>query len=484
MGRKEHRVCAACTHNCLLFHQTKQTSPTSFFKVIAKQEYLTTLYIPPDFSCTVSDLVNKKIILNDSSGQHWKVKVSKVNGSFAFEEGWNVFSLDHGLKVGYLLVFNYIKDLHFDVKIYDISACEKLDFSKKGNQKKRSRGRSGSPVRDDILVRQGPNALVVSQLHVPKVKSQQNEVDLVETQNSKEGAQLMCISEHCEDPCYSTSLEFDQSHGVDGTMKIANRDSKVSDVDYGTHIHQNDAIVCKDTMVEAILDIGATLDISELEMSGRNNSPGEADKSKHDKTSTLELEEKEEKESIMFNKEAQECQFAEGLGTTKFNGISNLLDAHIHNVPVDMTPKLCSSMDKLNVTGLPKETKGELGHCSESSDTFDQDNESLSNNTAILSCVVPNDNIYLKLPKCLALSGRVKVFQQRQMVVYLRDPVRRLWPVFYHEQPQLPILAHGWFDFSRANNIEPEDVCIFEAEVEPESKSKSKRILAVRIVHK
>nr|KYP38580.1 B3 domain-containing protein Os02g0598200 family [Cajanus cajan] len=422
MGSKGHPVCAVCTNNCLLFHRPKQTppSPTCFFKVIAKQEHLTTLYIPPAFSSIVSHLVNKKVILNDSSGKQWNVEVSEVNGSFVFEEGWNTFSLDHGLKVGYFLVFNYIKDLHFDVKIYDTSACEKLDFSKKRNQKKRSRGKSGSPVKDGKLVRQGPNAVVVSQLHVPKMQNQRSKVDSVVPQNSKESGQLMCISEHCEDPYYSTSLEFDQSHGVDGTTRFANGDSKVPDVDCGTHIYQNDAIVCsKNPMFE--VGMGAYLDISELEMSGGNTSLGEANKSTYDKTSTLELEANKGIKAIMYNREAQECQIAESLESDqaamskeehdlhiggfhntqqKSNGISNYLDAELVNmitgemkkVPVDMAPELGSSMDELNVTGLPEETKGELGH---SSDMFNQHNESHFKTALTFSCVVPNDDVYL-----------------------------------------------------------------------------------------
>ncbi|KAG4392658.1 hypothetical protein GLYMA_04G192400v4 [Glycine max] len=398
--RQRVSACAACTNNCLLFHKTKQTSPTSFFKLITKREHLTTLYIPPAFSSTVSDLVNKKIALNDSSERQWNVKVSGFNGSFAFMEGWSTFSLNHGVKVGYLLVFNYVKDLHFDVKIYDPSACEKLNFPKTRNQKKRSRGRSGSPVRDCMLVGQESNALVVTQHYVPKMKSQRSEVDLVVRKNGEESGQLMCISELHEDPCYSTSLEFDQSHGVNGTMKIVNGDLKVSNVDYGSHIFENDAIVCsKDTMFEGIFSMAAALDISEFEMSGRSTSLGEADKSTHDKTSTLNIEENKESKAIMYSGEAQECQFSNVLESdqaaiskkepalhidgscntkNKFNEISNHLDTYIHNgemkkLPVDKTPKLYSSVDKLNVTGLPKETKGKLDHYS---DPFNQDNES------------------------------------------------------------------------------------------------------------
>ncbi|KHN31926.1 hypothetical protein glysoja_035921 [Glycine soja] len=136
-------------------------------------------------------------------------------------------------------------------------------------ESRRSRARSGSPVREES------NALFVSKHRVPKMKSQCSEVDSVVPQNSVESGQLMCISKHREDPCYSTSLEFDQSHGVDGTMKIVNGDLKV--FDYGSHIFENDAIVhCKYTMFEGIFSMAAALDISELEMSGRSTNLDEA----------------------------------------------------------------------------------------------------------------------------------------------------------------------------------------------------------------
>lgn len=91
-------------------------------------------------------------------------------------------------------------------------------------------------------------------------------------------------------------------------------------------------------------------------------------------------------------------------------------------------------------------------------------------------------SLYLlqKLPEYLPLTRRVKPFTHKKMVVLLRDSQMRLWPVFYHEQPRL--LTHGWLDFSRANNIQPEDECIFE--VEPDPESRYQRILAVSIVHK
>ncbi|XP_047174425.1 B3 domain-containing protein Os01g0905400-like [Vigna umbellata] len=471
MGGEEQgvSVCAACTHNCLLFHQTKQTSPTSFFKFLTRQDYLTTLCIPPAFSGIVASMVNKKINLNDSTGQQWKVKVSEVNGSFVFGEGWSRFSSGHGLKVGYLLVLNYIKDLHFDVKIYDTSACEKLGLPEKRNQKKRSRGKIGSPVRDGILVRQ--------ELDAPR---QCSEVDLVVPQKAKESGQHVLVLDHSEeDPCHSKSLEFDQSHEDDGTMKSQNGDLIVSNVDYESNIVEKDAMICsKDTMLEGVLSTEVALDISELRIYGRSASL-EADTYTYDKTFNSKIE---ENKAILSNREAQECQFSKALGEMK-------------KLPVDMTPNLDSSMDEFHLTGevskklkkefvtlnemeatgLPKEINGLLN-----SDIFNEDNASHFKPTQ-LSCVVPHDNVFLELPSCLPLIRKVKVDQQRKMLVFLRDPLRRLWPVYYHEKPHLKLLAHGWLDFSRANNIQPKDECIFEAEVDPECKSK--RILSVQIVH-
>ncbi|CAJ1975009.1 unnamed protein product [Sphenostylis stenocarpa] len=408
-------------------------------------------YIPPAFSSIVANLVDKKINLNDSSGQQWKVKVSEVNGSFVFGMGWNVFSLSHGLKVGYLLVFNYIKGFHFDVKIYDTSACEKLGFPVRRNQKKRSRGTSDTPVRDGVLVRHEPNALVVSKLHAPKMKRQCSEVEIVAPQKAEESGPLMQIPDHCEDPCYSISPEFDQSHADDGTMKIENGDLKVSNVDYRSNIFENDATTSgKDTMIEGIFSTEAALDISELEIAGRSTSRDEADTSTYDKTSNLKIEENKENKAITSNRKAKGCQFSEGLGEMS-----------------RMLKKELVTFNEMETKGSPKETNEQL-----ESDIFNEDNESGFKTTHLLSCVVPHDDVCLKLPKCLPGFRKLKVGQHRNMVVFLRDPVRRLWPVFYHEKTHLRLLTHGWLDFSRANNIQPRDECIFEAEVDPEGKSK------------
>lgn len=94
-------------------------------------------YFPPMFAATVSRLVNKKVVLEDSLGQQWKVTVSQCEGSLAFQEGWSAFSSEHSLEIGDFLIFRHIMDLHFNVGIYTRTGCEKVEFAKQSNMRKR-----------------------------------------------------------------------------------------------------------------------------------------------------------------------------------------------------------------------------------------------------------------------------------------------------------------------------------------------------------
>ncbi|KEH34983.1 B3 DNA-binding domain protein, partial [Medicago truncatula] len=100
--------------------------------------------LPSKLNPTMSLLVDQKINLEDSTGKRWAITVSEVDGSFAFKKGWDDFSSAHKLEIGDLLVFNCINKYNFDVKIYDQSMCERIDFSDKRKRKKRSRCSSGS----------------------------------------------------------------------------------------------------------------------------------------------------------------------------------------------------------------------------------------------------------------------------------------------------------------------------------------------------
>lgn len=220
-------------------------------------------YLPPKLKRSMSLLVGKNISLEDSNGGRWDVTLSNVDGSLAFKEGWDVFSLDHKLEVGDLVVFSSIDKLKFGVKIYDESVCERVDFSNRRIRKKRDR--------NGEFVRQDPSASLADfQTDVP-MQNQHMEVDLGGTRNN------------IEHTCYIRS-----------------------------HAYQNDApFLNKDPMVEEVLGTGDTTYASKLELPGRNNC------AMGHKSPDFILVESSERELITSNGEVQkgEGQFAARLGT-------------------------------------------------------------------------------------------------------------------------------------------------------------------------
>ncbi|KZV46498.1 hypothetical protein F511_10603 [Dorcoceras hygrometricum] len=101
-----------------------------FFKILQNEKYSQILYLPPAFARKVKCLVDKETYLENSSGQRWAVKVSKVDGSLAIHGGWNEFFTQQSLMVGQVLEFHYIKGSHFLVRVYGRSGCERISFTK------------------------------------------------------------------------------------------------------------------------------------------------------------------------------------------------------------------------------------------------------------------------------------------------------------------------------------------------------------------
>nr|XP_011464210.1 PREDICTED: uncharacterized protein LOC101297645 isoform X3 [Fragaria vesca subsp. vesca] len=122
----EFEACAECTHRCQLAHGKKKSGShiaNSFFKIMIGKQFSKFMELPPKVARIVL-LSDRKTFLEDLTRQRWNVAISTVNGSLAFQQGWNAFALDHDLQVGDFLVFNYVVGSHFTVKIYDNSGCE------------------------------------------------------------------------------------------------------------------------------------------------------------------------------------------------------------------------------------------------------------------------------------------------------------------------------------------------------------------------
>lgn len=226
-------------------------------------------YFPPKFAAMVPALVNLKTFLEDSSGQQWLVTISKVDGSLAFQQGWNSFSLDHGLEIGDFLVFNYVGS-HFVVSIYNKSGCEKLDFPWNNNPKKRARANSNSTAKrsqrhtfdEDLMNIQGTStsAVPVSDAEISPSQCKTNDLeeilevpenpsdhkDTIEKnptghRDTIERPKPMPESEYFEDTYYMinrdvggkqgddimfdlSSFEMGNSSGADGTKNTAAKD--------------------------------------------------------------------------------------------------------------------------------------------------------------------------------------------------------------------------------------------------------------------
>ncbi|KAL2534599.1 Uncharacterized protein Adt_07950 [Abeliophyllum distichum] len=131
------KACHECSRNCLFIHQ-KQKKPSPgvfrFFKIMIGDDYSQVLYLPPCFVRKVRESIGQQTLLEDSTGRQWPVTMSLIDGSWAFQKGWQEFALCHGLEVGHLLVFSYIKGRNFDVQIYSTSGCERMNFNSRSEQ--------------------------------------------------------------------------------------------------------------------------------------------------------------------------------------------------------------------------------------------------------------------------------------------------------------------------------------------------------------
>ncbi|KAG6421295.1 hypothetical protein SASPL_117845 [Salvia splendens] len=111
-----------------------------FFKIMFGNNCSHFLYLPPGSAKLMKHLTNQETQIEDVSGQRWSVKMSLVNGSLAFERGWEKFFVDHGLKVGEVMTFQYIEGGHFTVKIFGTSGRERTNFDRRSKKRRRDHG--------------------------------------------------------------------------------------------------------------------------------------------------------------------------------------------------------------------------------------------------------------------------------------------------------------------------------------------------------
>ncbi|CAN6252199.1 unnamed protein product [Urochloa humidicola] len=124
--------------------EKNRQAPFAFFKFIYNyfEEYL---LIPPTVAPKLEDLTNHHLYLEDSEKRHSKVRLSVVNGSLAFHQGWDVFVSDHLIKLGEFVLFERIAREIISVRIFGIDCCERLSFKKEPKRIEHGLGSGSSP---------------------------------------------------------------------------------------------------------------------------------------------------------------------------------------------------------------------------------------------------------------------------------------------------------------------------------------------------
>ncbi|OWM75055.1 hypothetical protein CDL15_Pgr021406 [Punica granatum] len=64
------------------------------------------------------------VYLKGPSGYYWRVKLIEESGNLYFIRGWPLFVKDHGIQLGYFLVFKFDGDKTFRVKVFNPTGCE------------------------------------------------------------------------------------------------------------------------------------------------------------------------------------------------------------------------------------------------------------------------------------------------------------------------------------------------------------------------
>ncbi|KAK1259852.1 B3 domain-containing protein [Acorus gramineus] len=127
-----------------------------FFKILIG-DFSEKLHIPRKVVNFLSDKASKRaVVLQGPIGCIWHIKLGNATNGWYIMDGWSDFVNDHSLKESDLLFFKYDGIMHFKVKIFDQSACEKNILSPKVQKRKPERptkhqAEVGGDVCDDLL---------------------------------------------------------------------------------------------------------------------------------------------------------------------------------------------------------------------------------------------------------------------------------------------------------------------------------------------
>ena len=108
--------------------------------------------IPLTVAPRLEYLTNHLVFLKDSEGKCSVVMVSKVAGSLAFDQGWDIFVSNHLIKWGEFLLFEYIAESTFSVRVFGTDSSERLYFNAESTTKGERKKQTWSNMSPDDLV--------------------------------------------------------------------------------------------------------------------------------------------------------------------------------------------------------------------------------------------------------------------------------------------------------------------------------------------
>ncbi|PSR89497.1 B3 domain-containing protein [Actinidia chinensis var. chinensis] len=485
-------ACAECTQNCLLIHgKNKDPSSivTSFFKVMIGDNFSKVLFLPPKIARTVLHLIDQKIQLEDARGERWTVTLSKCNGSLAFEEGWRAFSLEHGLEVGDFTLFHYIMGSRFVVQIYGKNGCERLIFSDESSSRKKRRttrncsakaGRYHS-IDSDSMNKQA-STTAVSGSNVEISRSQPMATDnALNIDNDNERLQHSSRTIYSEEPFYM----------LDGDARNRQEDYRNSLYDLSNFERQRTSAVHETNRVLVMEEVVRPLGLSDVpyitqtienvmpifqKVSANGNSLSQEQKKKTPSSNDQALISPKEENLLMHSFHSAQPKFG---GVPKFSGLlASVQTQNCHSgermgivktEQAEMNKVACDLREIVNGSYLEiKENCDKDNVCkvvkTEPVYTFELSTTDAVNISFLMAT---NEQSFAELPTCLASKSFKGLLRMKRMiVVILRDPVSRLWPVIYQEKYGLKVLTGGWEAFVKANSIRPGDECIFKVENE------------------
>ncbi|KAG6424327.1 hypothetical protein SASPL_114742 [Salvia splendens] len=414
---------------------------TLFLQILAIKFPTLLQCLPPGSAKLMKHLTNLETQIEDVSGQRWSVTMSLVNGSLAFERGWEKFFVDHGLKVGELVTFQYIEGSHFTVRIFGTSGRERTNFDR---QCKKHRRDHGIASEDELIL-------------APRDEFR-NCKPKIEVENDALGvSKLVPIPEDIVDPiCMINKNDWYHEERrislYDLSFEIENRTSDASKCEGG-------AITMLDPLAEteqhyANLDnaSGPELSISCNRVLKLTN-PAGGDEVEKTKTTA-------EDAQVVVTKREISDEIRKKMDDTQVAPLSH--EEGIHSGD-GLTTKFCENLSD----------NSEMKKCVSDNVCSFQDVISVAVDklepvkvypSTGSTKIVEREEVPVKI--VLAQTRRLRMIKPQRMkapmIIYLRGSVGGLWPVVYREYVGGGALTANWTEFCKRNSIKPGDKCSFE----------------------